>query len=214
MVAMETLIFKLVDPIQEFILRRLFGELQEVKSKSERVAVASVNRDASRGSALICACAFFFFFFIHTSCLTWSGQSCICVSWGSWRSCTVRHHSTAVKCSRSISLNWSSTASRSCKSRASRYKNSSPTLLQDLKKKKNSLFLGYSTLTFFSFSFSLPDSLCGKPGGSSSCYGVPGYGMWSCGAGSDRHGIRNHFWPEITEWLLLLSSIISLARKL
>ncbi|XP_073337331.1 probable methyltransferase TARBP1 [Pagrus major] len=30
MVAMETLIFKLVDPIQEFILRRLFGELQEL----------------------------------------------------------------------------------------------------------------------------------------------------------------------------------------
>lgn len=26
-------------------------------------AVAPINRDASRGSALICACAFFFFFF-------------------------------------------------------------------------------------------------------------------------------------------------------
>lgn len=74
-----------------------------------------------------------------------------------------------------------------------------PHTFAGFKKKKNSLFLGYSTLTFFSFSFSLPDSLCGKPGGSSSCYGVPGYGMWSCGAGSDRHGIRNHFWPEITE---------------
>lgn len=77
MVAMETLIFKLVDPIQEFILRRLFGELQEVNCKCEQVAAAPINRDASRGSALICACAFLF---IHTSCLTWSGQSCICVS--------------------------------------------------------------------------------------------------------------------------------------
>lgn len=32
MAAMERLIFKLVDPIQEFILRRLCGELQEVSS--------------------------------------------------------------------------------------------------------------------------------------------------------------------------------------
>uniref|UniRef100_A0A8C3G6W9 tRNA (guanosine(18)-2'-O)-methyltransferase TARBP1 n=1 Tax=Cyclopterus lumpus TaxID=8103 RepID=A0A8C3G6W9_CYCLU len=34
MVAMERLIFKLVDPIQEFILRRLLGELQEVNDDS------------------------------------------------------------------------------------------------------------------------------------------------------------------------------------
>lgn len=33
MAAMTRLIFKFVDPVQEFILRRLFGELQEVSSK-------------------------------------------------------------------------------------------------------------------------------------------------------------------------------------
>lgn len=31
---MEELIFKVVDPIQEFIMRRLLGELQEVKTNN------------------------------------------------------------------------------------------------------------------------------------------------------------------------------------
>lgn len=34
MVAMERLIYKLADPIHEFILRRLLGELQEVNDES------------------------------------------------------------------------------------------------------------------------------------------------------------------------------------
>lgn len=43
MTAMEKLIFKVADPIQEFIMRRLLGELQEV---NEQITIRSINTDA------------------------------------------------------------------------------------------------------------------------------------------------------------------------
>lgn len=53
MVAMERLVFKVVDPIQEFILRRLLGELQEVNNKSNnkslQVTITSVSTDSPGG---------------------------------------------------------------------------------------------------------------------------------------------------------------------
>lgn len=55
MVAMEKLIFKVADPIQEFVLRRLCGELQEVNGKSP-----SSEHECSRRLALMCPCALFF----------------------------------------------------------------------------------------------------------------------------------------------------------
>lgn len=63
MVAMERLIFKLVDPIQEFILRRLFGELQEVNSKSSKpqsLQLPSIPLVASSDVCMFCCCCFFF----------------------------------------------------------------------------------------------------------------------------------------------------------
>lgn len=43
MVALERLIFKVADPIQEFILRRLLGELQEVNNKPCKSIYSSSN---------------------------------------------------------------------------------------------------------------------------------------------------------------------------
>lgn len=42
-VALERLIFKVADPIQEFILRRLLGELQEVNNKPCKSIYISSN---------------------------------------------------------------------------------------------------------------------------------------------------------------------------
>lgn len=55
MVAMEKLIFKVADPIQEFVLRRLCGELQEVNGKSP-----SNEHECPNRLALMCPCAVFF----------------------------------------------------------------------------------------------------------------------------------------------------------
>lgn len=53
-----------------------------------------------------------------------------------------------------------------------------------------------------------PGELCGKPGVQSSCHGIPGYGMWSRGAGSACHAIRNNIRPEIPQRLLLHSIVL------
>lgn len=42
MVAMKKIIFKHVDPVQDFILRMLFGELKEVNSKSSKSEISIV----------------------------------------------------------------------------------------------------------------------------------------------------------------------------
>lgn len=44
MVSVEMVILRLLDPIQEFIFRRLCGELQEVFSKSSRLVSVQLHR--------------------------------------------------------------------------------------------------------------------------------------------------------------------------
>lgn len=59
MVAMEKLIFKLVDPIQEFILRRLLGELQEVNRKSSKSPSLQSALIPLAASSDVCVFCFF-----------------------------------------------------------------------------------------------------------------------------------------------------------
>lgn len=51
MVAMERLVFKVAHPIQEFILRRLLGELQEVNNKPSTSPSLQLTNMPPSGSA-------------------------------------------------------------------------------------------------------------------------------------------------------------------
>lgn len=117
MVSTEMAILRLLDPIQEFIFRRLCGELQEVFSKSSRPVSVQLHR-CPWWPTLTSARMLSVFF---NRCLISSEQSSIFMSWGSWLSCVALCHNTTTRFLTVVSLNWLSTGSQSCENQTSRY---------------------------------------------------------------------------------------------